>query len=226
MKTFLIGNSIVKNVRSMAFVTISLPSSKWLDICRFIVADLQRFNNAVIYVHVGPVEFTRIHRTRSRKECVLVVPGHRRLGDPFAIFGPFMPTLIDNDINIVLCTVFPMSFEAYNCSLSQHRLASGKRNRQIMQAFYDEWGKELRSMIVVQNRLICGFNESYGMATPFCHHTIFKRRRGSYTFRKRFLYDGLHPTLHIVREWTHEIQRVHRLNLDRVVNQRRTMRHQ
>ena len=213
MESYLIGNSIVKDIRSREFITISLPGANWQDIIRYVKERANRFTNSIIYIHVGPVRFTRIHRTENRKEMQLV---NRNTGTVDSIFQEWRP-LRENNTIPVICTLYPADFEKYNNHLAgSSTKREGRRiiqvGRQILRGFYAENTNKIRGMVVEENKDIVGYNKSHEMCTPFMHNKIFTRRRQYYNFRSTYLCDGLHPTRDIVSRWKEEVERVIRLN--------------
>ena len=67
MHTFVIGNSLVRNVVSHAWTTICLPCAVWNDIVLYVCHNRDRFNNAFIYILIGPVRFTSLDRECGRR---------------------------------------------------------------------------------------------------------------------------------------------------------------
>lgn len=201
MRTFLLGNSIVADVRDPQWTTICRPGENWEDLVHYVIRNRVRFINSFVYILIGPVRFTRLHRTRGRRECVL---SDYAVGSPQSWFRLWLQHLLRDNIIPVLCTVYPLDFTIYNNSIRRERL--------LLEGWYQEWTQKLKSMVVVENRLIVNFNVRLGMATPFIHRRIFHRRQGGYTFRVQYLADGLHPTPQIVHEWILELRRVNHLN--------------
>lgn len=117
-----------------------------------------------------------------------------------------------NDITIVLCTIYPMDFAIYN-----NYLASRARVRdRDLENDNEGDNRNIRRMIVVENRLIVDFNMNRNMATPYMHRRIFTRRNHTYRFRAQLLRDGIHPTRAIVTDWAREIRRVNVINKGRL----------
>lgn len=197
MKTVVIGNSIVRELRDSSWQTICIPGADWVSVLRYIAENSRIFTNSITYIHVGPVRFTRL--TESR-ECVL---DDEPSGSPTSSVGPFLPMLRANKTRIVLCTIYPICFHRYN-------RADKPR--------YRRFTRDLRSWTVLENRLIVDFNMCHRMATPYMHKRIFTRRHHSYAFRDRFLRDGLHPNSTIIRDWVRELRRVNDINLRTLSN--------
>ena len=204
MRTFVIGNSIVRGLMDPSWTTVCLPGADWSTVQRHIVSNLPGFSNSLIYIHIGPVRFTRIHKSPSRVECSMMTG---EVGSPNTLFESTSQIFRERNINIVLCTVYPVDFWHYNTHLSRKH-----GTRLIMQDRYDANNSKIKSMVVVENQLITDFNFHRGMATPYMHKRIFTRRRGHYAFRARFLRDGLHPANIIVADWKREIKRVEEIN--------------
>ena len=201
MRTFLLGNSLVAELNDPQWTTICRPGADWEQLANYVLSNRVRFTDSFVYILVGPVRFTRLHRTRGRRECVL---SSFAVGTPLSWFRTWLQQLVPLNIIPILCTVYPLEFRSYNNAIRRERL--------LLQDFYNEWTEQLKGMVVVENRLIVNFNVRLGMATPFIHRRIFHRRPGGYTFRPRFLRDGLHPTQQIAQEWVTELRRVGRLN--------------
>ena len=83
MESYLIGNSIVRDIRSREFTTISPPGANWQNVIRYVKERANRLTNSIIYIHVGPVRFTRIHRMENMTEMQLV---DRHIGTVDSIF--------------------------------------------------------------------------------------------------------------------------------------------
>lgn len=207
MKNFLIGNSIVRDVVGSQWETICLPGVGWKQVIDYVLDRKERFRDSFVYIHVGPVRFSRLHRAANRREAQLLTTG---VGTVRSNFDRWDHRLCSLNIYPVLCTIYPMDFKAYN----DHLAASlpGGHGRQILTAFYAENSQLIKGMVVEENREITAFNDSHGLCTPFLHRTIFKRNRGYYRFRPRFLKDGLHPTREIVRRWVKELREIVQLN--------------
>ena len=202
MKTFVIGNSIVRELQDSTFTTISIPGLNWTEALRFITSDWTRFRDSIIYIHIGPVRFSSLSQSGQSRQCNL-----ERLdnSNPSDIFRPYKIRFFRNNINVVFCTIYPMDFTVYN----NHINRDVRFNR-------DRDTRRIRSMVVVENRLIVDFNMEYNMATPYMHRRIFTRRNHTYRFRVQLLRDGLHPTRSIVSDWAREIRRVNVINLGRL----------
>ena len=219
MRLVIIGNSIVRDMRDSRWELVYLPGADWDEIMEYVLRHRRHLCNSFIYVHIGPVRFTRMHSTRNRREVVL------RNTIPQAPWRQYGQQLAEYNIIPVLCTIYPMQFSRFNDVLALPRggrYGTGRRGRQIM-AFYQEWDNRIRGMVVIENRFITAFNEQQGMCAPFMYRTIFTRRRGTYAFRgDRFLRDGIHPTRHTRLQWMEEIISVHGLNQERWYRNRRT----
>ena len=60
--------------------------------------------------------------------------------------------------------------------------------------------RQMRSMVVIKNRLIVNFNMQNNNATPYMHKSIFTGRNHTYRSRARLLGEGLHSTRNVVRD--------------------------
>ena len=198
----LLGNSIVRGVDSSRWNTICFPGMDWNDLLLYIMDNLDFLRGKFIYLHIGPVHFSRLHCTENRKEAALLTRG---LPDIPSIVQPFRDRLQRYRIRVIFCPIYPMEFETYNNSIANGR-------RQILQDFYSEWTLRSQSIAESVNRQIIQFNHEAGLCTPFLHHSIFTRRRGRYSFHPSKLADGLHPTSAIREEWRRELRRVMALN--------------
>ena len=167
MRVFVLGNSIVKELQDSSWSTISIPGADWDRLMQYVCDHPYTFRNSLVYLHIGPVRFTRLTRER---ECVLL---QGTLGTPNNIMSRWHHFLASNNIAIVLCTIYPMDFLRYNnysCST------------------YLRYNRRIRSLVVVENKLIVNYNFNHGMATPYMHKRVFTRRHHSYAFRDRFFW--------------------------------------
>jgi hypothetical protein len=212
MRAILIGNSIVRDIVDSSWETISLPGANWDDVQHYIMNHIRHFRNCLVYIHVGPVRFTRMHKTENRREIVL--PHRPLFQTPLGLWYEIRNTLQSQNSIPVLCTIYPCDFKRINDHLANSISANGRRGRQICQDFYSEWEHRLRGMCVRENRMVTSFNESNSVMTPFLHKSVFLRRRGYHHFRgERFLRDGVHPTDSLSRTWRREIRHAHGINL-------------
>lgn len=208
MKVIVIGNSIVRGLEDPTFETICLPGTNWYGILKYVTENIIHLSNSFIYIHIGPVRFTRLHQTSSRRECALV----RADMEPITVLvSSCRRKLRQHNIRIVFCTLYPMDFIQYN-----KHLQSKSNGRLMLQGLYHEYNIDIKEMVDEENKNIVDYNISNNMATPYCHKRIFTRRHSAYAFRNRFLYDGLHPKNIILKDWIKEIKRVHALNSRRV----------
>lgn len=202
-RNFLIGNSIVRGVSSNAWHTISVPGYDWEDVALYIRRRRTYFRDSDVYIHVGPVRLTRLHRTQNRRECVLKC---RHLSPPEQVFSVCSNVCATNNIVLILCTIYPINFVTYNNHLTKPKIRGGPRGRLIMQASYNEYDFVMRGLVVAENRKIVAFNERRMRCTPFMHRTIYNtRRRRRYAFRDRLLVDGLHPTQEVREDWVRQL---------------------
>ena len=213
MRSFLIGNSIVRDIRGRGFTTISLSGANWNDIFDYVKDRRDYFSNSVIYIHIGPVRFTRMHRARHRREVQLLT---NNLGTVESHMEKWQ-VLREDGIYPVLCTLYPMEFRIYNNSLAADLAGRSRRRivrqgKQILEGFYDDNTRDIKGMIVEENKDIIGFNNRNDFCTPFMHNYIFTRRRRYNHFRPWLLRDGLHPSREIVRRWNNEMERIVELN--------------
>lgn len=170
----------------------------------YVIRRKEMFNDAFIYIHVGPVRFTRMHRTSRRREVQLITQNARTLEQ---IFQRWETELLHYNIIPIICTLYPMEFKIFNNYLA------GNNGRQILRGFYQENNRRIKAMVVEENRTITKFNDRLGNCTPFMHKHIFTRRRGRYHFRSWMLRDGLHPRSCVVARWIRELRRITSLNM-------------
>ena len=196
MRTYILGNSIVRGLEDPSWTTIRISGANWETLLSYVNNNQRRFSNSIIYFHIGPVRFSQMN---SSRRCSLVTNSNV---EPDSFFNPYFETFYNNRIHIILCTIYPLDFQKYNGVFDS-------RNA--------DFTCRIRSMVVSENRRIVGFNMSLGFATPYMHKRIFTRRHGTYSFRDRFLRDGLHPKNLILRDWIEELKRVQRINLHRVI---------
>ena len=215
MQSYLIGNSLVRDIQGRGFTTVCLPSADWFHIYYYVKDRPETFNNCIVYIHIGPVRFTRMHRTENRREVQLITTHLGSVRCNMHIWD----TLRDRGVIPVVCTLFPMDFQRYNDSI-----ASNRNGRQILRAFYRENTNQIKGMVVEQNREIVAYNKNNSMCTPFMHNHIFTRRRRYYCFRDWLLRDGLHPTQNIIDRWCRGIERVVYLNKHKLAYNRRERR--
>jgi len=209
-RPILIGNSITADLEQPSWKVITIPGANWETIKQYIMAHIDELMDAFIYVHVGPVRFTRLHRTNNRKEVALVTP--RRMETPKEIWREVIIALDQVNSMPVLCTLYPMDFDRVNYYYA--RSFRNRSGRQILKGFYSEWERRLRGMVVVENRGIVACNERDDVITAFLHKAVFIRRRRHYVFRSdRFLRDGIHPTPSLQQKWKDELKRAHSRNL-------------
>ena len=193
MRVLILGNSITSNLNVTGATTKTIPGLDWQGAQNYLLENRETLRNTFVYVIVGPVRFTSLHRTR--REVAFVEPRK----SVHQLFSVFYTEHKAYNIRPVIATIFPMSFTVYN------RL---KARRPIMTAFYREWDDKIRRYCVVENREIIYFNEKWGNQTPFIHRRLFHRHNQIYTFRAKHLYDGLHPKPVIRCEWARELRRV------------------
>lgn len=153
----------------------------------------------VVYVVVGPLRFSTLHK--SRRECVFT---DHQLHDIKSMFQPFYNKLNYLNIKPIICPIFPMDFVQYN-----ERMCRAP----IMKAFYEEWNLTIMDKVEEENRLIFQFNDENGNRafTPCIHRRIFRKRgrkRSKYSFRSNQTKDGLHVTSDIVNDWNKQFNRV------------------
>lgn len=220
MKSYLIGNSLVRDIQGRGFTTVCLPGANWLDVYQYVKDRPNRFTNALIYIHIGPVRFTRMHRTENRREVQLITTHQGSVRCNMHIWN----SLRDRGIVPILCTLYPMNFTRYNNSIAVGRDNNRREGRQILRAFYEENNNKIKGMIVEENREIVAYNKDNSMCTPFMHNHIFTRRRRRYCFRDWLLRDGLHPTQNIIDRWCREMERIVWLNNNKLSYSRRENR--
>lgn len=209
MKTILIGNSLTRGLEDPMWEIVCLPGADWYDIIGYVISRKERFSNSFLYILVGPVRFTLMHKTEGRRECVLK---ETYIGSPNSIFRGWLGRMKRCNIIPILCTVYPADFVIYNNCIKKERL--------LMESMYKDWNERIKGMSVVENRKIVSFNLALGMATPHIHKRIFHCRKRVYQFRKIYLRDGLHPTETICNEWKVEFKRVNNINITAYRRQR------
>ncbi len=210
MNTFIVGNSIVRELQdSHGFTTISIPGLTWMSALRYVTSNIQRFSNSIVYVHIGPVRFSILSHSRSHNQCSL---DRQSNNNPNDVIEPFRHRLSTNNINIVLCTIYPMDFTIYN----NHISALARVNNANLAFDSEGERRRMRSMVVVENRRILDYKIANNMTTPYMHRRIFTRRNHAYRFRVQLLRDGLHPTRQIINDWAREIRRVNVINMGRL----------
>ena len=202
MRNILLGNSIVRGMESTCWETIVLPGLGWQGIASWIIDHVPRLQNSVVYIHVGPLSFSRRQFSNSMRQYVLDPAPH----DVREIFSVCLNAISPHSIYLVFCTAHPMSFVDYNASLTMGRLSLRRRSE------YRAYDRDVIPLVVEANQFITAFNRDQDMATPFLHRQILTRRRGRYSFRHQFLSDGLHPTRATTREWVAILQRIVRMN--------------
>ena len=149
MKTYVIGNSIVRELTDSGWTTICLPGADWSAIVHYVTLHRESLANSIIYVHIGPVRFTRL---TNRHECVL---RSRYIDDPPTLFRSWRPLIQSHNIIPVICTIYPMDFDRYNEHLKSKR--NSHHIRQHLHSdynkFYWEWLK-LFWMLQLEKQLI------------------------------------------------------------------------
>jgi len=181
---------------------------------KYIKSKPWEFRDSFVYIHVGPVRFTRMLRSEGRREVALVVS--RNYPTPTVFWTEISDILTQYSAKVVLCTLYPMDF--WCCNNSYARAFGTRRGRQVLKEMYSPWNDKIKGMVVVENRGIVAFNERNSFITPFVHKSVFVRRRRHYVFRSdRFLEDGIHPTSVLKDNWTRELRRAHAANIRRHV---------
>lgn len=209
MKSILIGNSICNGLEQPNWTVISLPGANWETVERHIKDHLQDFQDAFVYIHVGPVRFTTMERGRRRREVVL---GRSRRQSLRRFWTAVVLSLAQVGSVPVLCTLYPMDF--IKCNRYYANAFGSGRGHRIHQGEYGEWNERIKGMVVIENRGIVAFNERNTVVTPFLHRTVFLRRRSRYVFRSdRFLEDGIHPKPYLKNQWRRALVRAHQKNL-------------
>ena len=211
MRTVVIGNSIVRGLLNPEWETVSLRGADWYDIITYVFNNSERFENSIIYIHIGPVRFSKLVGRSGRTECHL--RSRRTLSNVGSIFRDWLRYLTPLRIYPVICTVYPMCFKRYNRHRGVH--TNNRRN------FFSSLTRKIRGMTCIENRDIVDFNVSNEMVTPYLHRKVFTRRRGRYVFRDDFLTDGLHPDPRLIEDWKFEITRANDINQEALSDRRR-----
>ena len=194
MKYVVLGNSLVRHLVIPDVEIISISGMDWEVSVKFLTEQRHRFVNSRVFILIGPLRFTAMHK--SRKEVAFK---STNLSTVQQLFAPFFNELKFLNITPIICPLFPMDFAEYNSRICR---------KGILQSFYEEWNKELRGHIVVENQKIYRFNNNNGLPTPYVHSRLFHRSRGHYRFRPHLLKDGLHVKMIVVDEWRKEFLRV------------------
>ena len=162
----------MRELQDSSFTTISVPGLTWTKVLHLIRSDVERFSGSIVYIHIEPVRFSHLYQSSSHRRCSL---GRFNNSDSGKIVSPFEQLLRDNNINYVICTIYPMNFVIYNGHLSSWaRINSGYRGNN------DADARQMRSMFVIERRLIVNFNMQNNMATPYMHRRIFTKRNHTY----------------------------------------------
>ena len=193
MKFLILGNSITYNLHVQGATTVSIPGLDWKGARKYILENQDSMKNTIVFIIVGPVRFTSLHK--NRKEVAFVEPKY----SVHRLFSTFYTNRKDLNIKPIISTLYPMQFTLYN------RM---KARRPIMGAFYREWEDKIKRFCVVENRTITEFNEKHHNQTPFLHRRLFHRHNQSYSFRVKHTTDGLHPKPVIVSEWARELRKI------------------
>ena len=119
MRTFLLGNSLVAELNDPQWTTICRPGADWEQLANYVLSNRVRFTDSFVYILVGPVRFTRLHRTRGRRECVL---SSFAVGTPLSWLRTWLQQLVPLNIIPILCTVYPLEFRSYNDAIRRERL--------------------------------------------------------------------------------------------------------
>ena len=215
MKTYVIGNSIVRGLLDPEWETVTLTGSDWYDIIIHVFENSGKYENSIIYIHIGPVRFSELVEKQGYSECRL--RSRRTLSNVSTIFEDWIRYLTAYRIHPVICTVYPMCFKRYN----RHR---GVILNSRLRSLFESSTRKIKGMAVIENRDIVDFNMDNDMVTPYLHRKVYTRRRGRYVFRDDLLTDGLHPSARIVDDWKMEIRRVNEINIETLGSHREVRR--
>lgn len=189
----ILGNSLVRNLVIPNVEVVCINGLNWDSAVEYMMEHRYKLREHYVFIVVGPVRFTSLHK--SRREVVF---RDTNIGTITEIFAPFYSDLSFLKLYPVPCPIFPMNFVVYN-----QRCA-----RPIMTSFYEQWNRDIRGHVVVENRAIYQFNTRYGLNTPHLQRNIFRRKNGYYQFKQEYLKDGLHVKNIIIRQWRVEFERV------------------
>ena len=199
MKTFILGNSLVRGLAVPGAEVISIGGLDFEKAVKVLMDRRSSFRGAVIYVVVGPLRFSTLHR--SRRESAFTASQLYPIPE---MFRPFFEELKFLDMTPIVCPLFPMDFEKYNAATC---------SRPLMTAFYGEWNQLILGEVERENRTIMMMNEQFGLRAfmPCLHSRIFRKRgkaRRRYEFRVCMTSDGLHVTPEVTAIWQREFARV------------------
>jgi hypothetical protein len=200
MKSVILGNSIVSRVNVSNIRTVAIPGLDWERAQKWMIENRADLRDTYVYVMIGPVRFTRVHK--SRKEVVFVEPPYT-VNDLFKFFYTELKAM---NIKPVICPLYPIDFTICN---------EKKAKNPIMTSFYKEWNEKIKRYVIVENRSINYFNEEHGVLIPQLSRRILHRHHQRYSFRANLLTDGLHPKPVIISEWAREFAKTVRLQKEK-----------
>jgi hypothetical protein len=84
MRDILLGNSIVRGMEGREWETIVLPGIDWNDAAYWIMENIHLLRDSTIYIHVGPVPFSKKAFIGSVRQYTLERSSHN-LDDIFSV---------------------------------------------------------------------------------------------------------------------------------------------
>lgn len=196
MKAIILGNSLVRDFRFQDIKVISISGLNWEKAMLTMMDRRVEFKGATVYIVVGPLRFTSMHRSRGEVAFI-----DKQTSTVTQIFQPLFTELKFLHITPIICPVFPMDFEQYN---------TNRCREPIMSSFYQEWNARIIGHSVIENRSILEFNERHGKkgGVPMIHNALFKRKINNWTFKVNRTTDGLHLTVEAKEIWAKEFLRI------------------
>lgn len=191
-KFAVLGNSVVRGLTVTGMEVKCIPGMNLEASVRYLIEHRRAYRDVTVYILVGPVRFSKLS---NRKECLF----YTNVRTVNQLFGPFFGELEFLKIRPVVCPFYPMNFQSYN---------EARCTRPIMTGFYEQWNREIKGHIVLENRKVFQFNTTHNLITPCIHRRLYHRHKAQYVFKEKFTTDGLHPTRRIVGDWEREFLRV------------------
>ena len=100
MKFLILGNSITYNLHVQGATTVSIPGLDWKGARKYILENQDSMKNTIVFIIVGPVRFTSLHK--NRKEVAFVEPKY----SVHRLFSTFYTNRKDLNIKPIIST-FP-----------------------------------------------------------------------------------------------------------------------
>ena len=205
MKPILMGNSLVRGLRSESFSeVICLPGAPLDDMLKHVRERRPDIRNCQLYIVEGAIRFTRKVSTENRHEVVLREDRLALAPLEWLLPAARQELKWTRRVEVVYCQMPAMSIRLVNDSLQTRH-----GGRRLMRAFEADWQRKLQCRIREANRSIVADNDAAGVCTPWLTKGSITSNR---VFRFRRLVDGLHPDRSLVAIWKRELERVVRLN--------------